>query len=281
MSVAGGIENAFRAGADAGCDCLQIFVKNQRQWNAPPLTEQTIDACRKAAEHTGLKPVVAHATYLLNLASPDTTTRERSISALANEVDRCSRLSVPYLVLHPGAHKGDGVDVGIERIIDGLDQVAAKTASDDVCVLLETTAGQGTAVGCEIEHLGRIIDGAKMPERLGACVDTCHVFAAGYDIRTHGGYERMIHELIAHVGLDRVRCIHVNDSLRACGSRVDRHVHIGKGEIGKAGFANLVNDPRLAGVPKILETPKGRDARGTDLDRVNLKRLRNLIKTDR
>ncbi|MCH7491936.1 MAG: deoxyribonuclease IV [Gemmatimonadetes bacterium] len=277
MSVAGGFENAFAAGLRAGCDCLQIFVKNQRQWNAKPLTDEVVHSYRTAARETGLSPVVAHASYLVNLASPDAALRRRSVAALADEVIRCHRLGVAYLVLHPGAHMGEGVDSGIRRIIRCLDDLHKAVADASTSVLLETTAGQGSSIGHEVEHLARIIDGVRQPERLGVCVDTCHVFAAGYDISTADGYERLATELVDLITLDHVKCFHVNDSKGACGSRVDRHEHIGKGKIGSAGFRNLLNDPRFASVPKILETPKGVDGRGTDLDRVNLGRLRRLI----
>lgn len=277
MSIAGGLENAFAAGARVGCDCLQIFVKNQRQWSARPLAREAVEAYQSAARETGLSPVVAHATYLINLASPDAALRRRSVEALANEVKRCARLGVSYIVLHPGAHMGEGIDAGIKRIVRSLDGLHKRVSGDGTRVLLETTAGQGSSIGHTIEHLARIIDGVKHPERLGVCVDTCHVFAAGYDIATARGYERLVAELADLAMLDRVQCFHLNDSKGACGSRVDRHEHIGKGRIGKAGFRLLVNDGRFALVPKILETPKGTDGRGVDLDRVNLRRLRSLI----
>ena len=277
MSIAGGLERAFAAGVAAGCDCLQIFVKNQRQWAGRPLSDEAVAQYKAAEQATGLGPVVAHATYLINMASPDAANRRRSVDALTDELNRCARLGVPYLVLHPGSHMGEGVDAGIQRIVRALNEVHKRTAPASVQVLLETTAGQGNSVGHEAEHLGRIIEGAREPGRLGVCLDTCHLFAAGYDIRTAQGYERLLGELSEHVGLQRVRCIHVNDSKGACGSRLDRHEHIGKGKIGKAGFRNLLTDPRFAGVPRILETPKGKDGRGTDLDRVNLRRLRSLL----
>lgn len=277
LSIAGGFENAFSEGVRIGCDCLQIFVKNQRQWSAPPLSNEAVEAYRAAAQETGLFPVVAHATYLINLASPDKTNRKRSIDALTDEMKRCIRLGVPYLVLHPGAHLGEGVNAGIKRIARSLNAVHRRLDNDSTRLLLETTAGQGSSIGHRIEHLGHIIESVDDPDRLGVCLDTCHVFAAGYNISRPEEYERLVAELISYVTLDRVRCIHVNDSKGKCASRVDRHEHIGKGRIGKAGFRNLVNDPRLAAVPKILETPKGTDGRGTNLDRVNLKRLRRLI----
>jgi deoxyribonuclease-4 len=277
MSVAGGLEHAFAAGARAGCDCLQIFVKNQRQWAARPLTEAQVAAYREAANVTGLAPVVAHATYLLNLASPDTVTRDRSITCMIDELSRCEALGVAGLIFHPGAHMDDTMAGGIRRIAKGLDQVHRSCAGFDSMILLETTAGQGTSIGWRFEQIAQIIDQAKAPERLGVCLDTCHLFAAGYDFRSAEGYGAMIAEMDAAFGLKRVKCIHTNDSKRECGSRVDRHEHIGKGKIGKRGFAHFVNDDRFAGIPFILETPKGKDGRGSDLDKVNIKRLRGLI----
>jgi deoxyribonuclease-4 len=277
LSVAGGLENAFDAGRRTGCDCLQIFVKNQRQWSAKPLTDEQISAYKAAERRTGLSPVVAHASYLLNLASPLAANRKRSSLALIDELTRCEALGVSGLVLHPGAHMGDGVDEGIRRIAESIGQVHKATPGFAVRILLETTAGQGSAIGHEISHLGRIIDAVKQPERLMVCLDTCHLFAAGYDLRDEDAYGRMVDELAECIGLQRIACIHTNDSKMPCGSRVDRHEHITKGEIGKKGFANLLNDPRLAHAPRILETPKGADGRGTDLDKVNLARLRRLI----
>lgn len=278
MSIAGGLENAFEAGVAAGCECLQIFVKNQRQWKAAPLTGEQIAAYRDAQKRTGLHPVVAHATYLLNLASPVAAGRKKSVKALVEELSRCEALGVPSLVLHPGSHMGDGIDVGIKRIVASLDAVHRSTRGFASRILLETTAGQGNSVGHEIEHLGRIIAGVTEHERMGVCLDTCHLFAGGYNLADLADYERTVCELKKYVGLKRIGCIHVNDSKGACGSRLDRHEHIGEGRLGRRGFANLVNDPRLAPAPKILETPKGEDDRGRDLDRVNLGRLRRLIK---
>ena len=318
MSVAGGLENAFADGARAGCDSLQVFVKNQRQWSAPPLTDKQIAAYQQAERDTGLKPVVAHASYLLNLASPDGTTRKRSIHAMIDELSRCEALGVSAMIFHPGAHlNGEGTKArrhrdtegnddmqsepqapargldsplalrvrmesnaaaaGIERIAKALDEVHRRCAEFQTMILLETTAGQGTAIGYRFEQLASILDAVRESDRLGLCLDTCHLFAAGYDFRFAEGYEAMIDELDRAIGVARVKCIHVNDSKRECGSRVDRHEHIGKGKIGKSGFARFINDPRFLGVPMILETPKGKDGRGSDLDKVNLRRLRTLI----
>lgn len=277
MSVAGGLEHAFTAGAAAGCDCLQIFVKNQRQWSAKPLTDEQFAAYREAERATGLAPVVAHATYLLNLASPVKVTRDKSLRCMIDELMRCERLGVAGLIFHPGAHMDDTVAAGIKRIAKGLDQVHKACAGFRSMVLLETTAGQGSAIGWQFKQIADIIDQTKAPERLGVCLDTCHLFAAGYDFRTAEGYEAMLDEMDATFGVGRVKCVHTNDSKRECGSRVDRHEHIGKGKIGKRGFRHFVNDKRFAGIPFVLETPKGKDGRGSDLDKVNLKRLRGLI----
>lgn len=277
MSVAGGLENAFTDGARVGCDCLQIFVKNQRQWAGPPLTEEQVERCRSAAAETGLRPVVAHASYLLNLASPDATVRKRSIRAMTDELDRCDRLGVSALIFHPGAHMADSMLAGIKRVARSLDEAQRRRSGGAAMILLECTAGQGSAIGWQFEQLGDIIARTKEPERLGVCLDTCHLFAAGYDFRKADGYAAMTDELDRAVGTSSVRCIHTNDSKRECGSRVDRHEHIGKGKIGKSGFALFVNDARFREVPFILETPKGKDGRGTELDKVNLKRLRGLL----
>ncbi|NOT01327.1 MAG: deoxyribonuclease IV [Phycisphaerales bacterium] len=277
MSVAGGLENAFAAGADVGCECLQVFVKNQRQWSAPALKDDQVAAYREAAERTGLSPVVAHASYLINLASPDEANRSRGIAAVVDELKRCERLGIDGLVLHPGAHMGEGVDAGIGRIADGLNQAHRKTPGFTTRVLLETTAGQGSSIGHELGHLSRIIDGVDAPRRIGVCIDTCHVFAAGYDISDEKAYASFMDELTSLALLELVGCLHVNDSKGVCGSRLDRHDHIGKGRIGKNGFAPIIRDPRLAHVPRILETPKGKDGRGADFDRLNLKRLRALL----
>ena len=278
MSVAGGLQHAFSASLAAGCDCLQIFVKNQRQWKASPLTDEQIALYKEAESATRLAPVVAHATYLLNLASPDATIRDKSIRCITDELQRCEALGVMGLIFHPGAHMDDTIEAGIKRIAKALDQVHSTCAGFGSMILLETTAGQGTAIGWQFDQIASILDQSKAPDRLGVCLDTCHLFAAGYDFRSAEGYEAMIDEMDDTFGVRSIKCIHVNDSKRECGSRVDRHEHIGKGKIGKQGFAHFVNDKRFAGVPLILETPKGKDGRGSDLDKVNLKRLRKLIR---
>lgn len=276
MSTAGGLHNAFDIARAAGCDCLQIFVKNQKQWSAKPLSDDDIRAYQVAQRASGIKPIVAHASYLINLGSPDAVQWERSIAAVVDELHRCEAVGIRGLVVHPGAHMGAGVDAGIARIAAGLDEIHSRAPGLKARVLLETTAGQGSSIGCEIEHLGRILHAVADPARVGVCLDTCHLFAAGYDLRDPQECERTIDRLKREVSLRRIACIHVNDSKGACGSRIDRHEHIGQGKIGDAGFRNLLCDARLARVPRILETPKGFDVRGVDLDRVNLQRLRRL-----
>ena len=221
--------------------------------------------------------MVAHGTYLVNLASPDRAVWRRSVGACLDELVRCERLGIRDLVIHPGAHGGRGVLAGIARAVTALDELFDRTAGAQVRILLETTAGQGNAVGYEFEQLGEIAGGVGNARRVGVCVDTAHVFAAGYDLRTPDGYAETIERLARAVGLRRVRCLHLNDSKTACGSRVDRHDHIGKGKLGRAAFRMLLGDERLASVPRILETPKGQDGRGRSYDRNNLDTLRRLV----
>ena len=228
---------------------------------------------------TGLSSVVAHATYLANLGSTDQTIWSKSVAAVVEELERCHVLEIPYLVLHPGAHLDAPLAEGIRRIIEGINTIYQQTQGVDTSLLLETTAGQGTSIGHRFEHLQEILTSVRDPERLGVCLDTCHMFAAGYALSPQAEYDATMQGLDASVGLGKVRCIHVNDSKRAQGSRVDRHEHIGKGLIGLKGFRPLLNDARLAHVPRILETPKGQDHRGRDLDKLNLSRLRRLVRS--
>lgn len=278
MSVAGGLENGFAEAKRVGCDCLQIFVKNQKQWNAKPLTDDLIKRYKDAEAESGIKPVVAHSSYLINLGSPKAEQFEKSVNALVDELERCEALGVSGLVLHPGAHMGEGVDAGIKRISRGIDQAHKRTKGFKTRILLESTAGQGTAIGHQISELGAILESIKAPERVGICLDTCHLFAAGYDLRDEGEYDKMVAKLKKYVGLKRIECIHTNDSKGDCGSHLDRHEHIGKGKIGLAGFRNLLNDNRLAHAMRILETPKGVDGRNADYDKINLGKLRRLVK---
>ena len=278
MSIAGGLHLAIERAVEAGCDLLQVFVKNQRQWHAPPLTDEAVRLWRDALAESNLRSVTAHDSYLINLAAPADDAWMRSIDALVDELERCEALGIPGLVAHPGAHTGSGERAGIRRIARGLDKIHRRTRGFAVKVLLEVTAGQGTNLGHRFEQLAEMIDRTRASERLGVCVDTCHLFAAGYDLTSAAGYEETITTLDAQVGLDRVACIHVNDSKRPLGSRVDRHEAIGQGEMKTPPFRRIINDPRLLGKPMILETPKGTDDQGRDLDRLNLARLRRLVR---
>lgn len=273
ISVAGGLHQAFTRGQTAGCQTLQIFTKSERQWKAKPLTDDGIVEFKNEAKRTGIAPLLAHASYLINLASPDDNLWYRSIDAFAEELERCRLLDIPYLVLHPGAHTGSGMEAGLRRVADALDQLFARGAGGNVTVLLETTAGQGTCLGGSFEELAEMIALLRDPERAAVCVDTCHIFAAGYDFSSPEGYAATFDRLIEVLGRGRIAAFHLNDSKGAAGSHLDRHEAIGDGRIGVEGFRHLVNDPRFCGLPMILETPKGDD--GAE-DIRNLATLRGL-----
>jgi len=272
MSIAGGVQNAIFEAARHRCRAVQIFSKSTNQWAARRLTEDDVDAWRAALAWHPMLPLV-HDSYLINLASPDRAILGRSRGSFLEEVGRCERLGIGYLIFHPGAHMGRGEDEGLNRIAESLDWVCERAQGSSVMLLLETTAGQGTSLGHCFEHMARIIERVRMPERLGVCVDTCHILAAGYDFRTPAGYEAVFSAFERVLGLDRIRCFHINDSKKGLGSRVDRHEHIGKGFVGARAFGLLMRDPRFAGVPKILETPKE-----NDMDRKNLAILRRLAR---
>ena len=277
LSVAGGLYRAVETAAELGLASLQLFTANQRQWKPKAPDGDAIRVFRSAVRREKLRPVVSHASYLINLASPDEAARRRSARALGAELDRCTALSIGLCVIHPGAHLGSGEEEGVRRIAATLDEVYAARPSCKVRMLLETTAGQGTSIGHRFEHLRDIIAVATCKRRLGVCVDTCHMHAAGYDLSSEAGYERTVRELIRCVGRSRIRCLHLNDSKTARGSRVDRHEHIGRGVIKVAAFRRAMNDPRFAGLPGILETPKGTNDRGVPWDRINLRKLRRLV----
>jgi len=272
MSIAGGFHHAFVRGARAGCRTLQIFLKNSNQWKGKNLTEEDRELFRAAQAESGIRPVVAHNSYLINLASPDTTLYQKSLEAFVEEIRRADFLGVPLVVLHPGAHMGAGATEGISRVARALNTTLARVEAP-VRILLETTAGQGTCLGHKFEHLAAILDRIRDSDRVGICVDTCHVFAAGYDIRTERGYRQTMRELDRLIGTERICVVHVNDCKKGLGCRVDRHAHIGKGFIGLGAFRYLLNDRRFASVPKILETPKGKDLAE---DKMNLATLRML-----
>jgi deoxyribonuclease-4 len=280
MSIAGGCENAVNSAHSVGFQTVQLFTKSNARWQAPSLEPSHAQAFLEALDQTGIESPVAHTSYLINLASPDNDTWERSIDALVIEIERCALLGIRDLVMHPGAHMGEGEALGLDRITHALDQVLDRTAGLDVVIDLETTAGQGTCLGHRFEHLKVLLENAKVPDRLGICVDTCHIFAAGYPLETREQYHETIDALLSCVPLDRVRVWHLNDSKRELGSRVDRHAAIGGGHMGVEPFRHLVNDLRFRHLPMILETPKGTEA-GKDLDARNLEVLRELVQSSK
>jgi deoxyribonuclease IV len=272
-SVAGGLHLVFERIERVGGEALQIFTRNQRQWQPAELTVEEIELFRKAHEECGSMPVASHASYLVNLATGKDELLEKSVYNLAMELTRCDQLGIPYVVLHPGSHGGDGVELGLDRFTRGLDR-AIERGAVAVQVLVETTAGQGTGLGCNFEELAYILNNTKFPHLVGVCVDTCHIFAAGYELRSTSGYEATVGALERVVGLNKIRFFHLNDSKKELGSRVDRHEHIGKGVIGLAGFKNLLNDKRFAELPMTIETPKS-DSLAED--RQNLEILHSLM----
>ena len=279
MSMAGGHHLAVRAAHRVGFSTVQVFTKSNNQWKAKPLTDADVIAFRDALAETGVSDPVGHNSYLINMASPENTLWNRSVDAMTLEVERGEALGLTDLVAHPGAHVGSGEEAGLLRISAALDEIHRRTSGVKLRIALETTAGQGSNLGQRFEHLGTIFARVAAPDRLAVCVDTCHVFAAGYPLGTVADYNRTIADLDAAVGLGRVKVWHVNDSLRELGSRVDRHAGIGLGKIGSSAFGFLLNDPRFRGLPMILETPKSDDG-SDDLDAANLRTLLGLIEPD-
>ncbi|MCP4536899.1 MAG: deoxyribonuclease IV [Chloroflexi bacterium] len=273
-SIAGGLYKAFDRAQSVGCETMQVFVKPNRQWAVKPLTEEDVARFKAKAEETGIQPVVGHASYLLNLATPDEALWTKSRDMLIVELERCEALGVSYLVLHPGSHVGTGEEAGLARIAQALGDVHTATPGFAAQVLLETTAGQGSGLGYRFEHLAWLMAHALEGERLGVCVDTCHIFAAGYELRTPEGYTATMDKFDQVIGIGRLKAIHLNDSKGDLGNRKDRHEHIGKGGIGLEGFRHMMNDSRLAGLPGTLETPKGKDLHE---DAENLAVLRSLV----
>lgn len=272
VSISGGFDQAVARGAALGCTAIQIFTKNASQWRGKTISAAEVAAFRAALSASEIKSVVAHDSYLINLAAPPGETREKSLAAFSDELERCALLGVPYLVMHPGAHLGDGVETGIERIAAAFRTIFAG-APASVTVLLENTAGQGTYLGSSFAELAAII--AQVPEgRFGVCFDTCHAYAAGYDIATPAGFAAVLDEFERHLGLERLRAFHLNDSRKGLSSHVDRHEGIGSGALGIEAFRFLMNDPRFNEIPKILETPKGEDGMSDDIK--NLAILRRL-----
>lgn len=262
-------------GAQLGCTAIQLFTKNNNRWLAPVISLQEVDAFRAALQASSVRIVMAHAGYLINLATTDPTLTERSMESMRLELHNTEALGIPFVVVHPGAHKGDGEAIAIRRIAERMNILLEETAGYRTSILIEGTAGQGTSIGHRFEHLRDLLGSIRYGDRVGICLDTAHLFAAGYDFRTPETYARLWEAFDRIVGRTWLKALHLNDSRRPLGSRVDRHAHIGKGTIGNAGFRLLMRDPRLRATPMVLETPKGK----TDaLDRKNLKTLQRLMK---
>jgi deoxyribonuclease IV len=274
MSIAGGVHRAFERARKLGATALQVFTKSSNQWKARPLGDDEVREFRAGVRELGVRSVIAHDSYLINLASPDPALFEKSLAGFRDELLRCETLAIPNLVFHPGAHLGAGEERGIARVARALDRLHRDLRGIRVKATIELTAGQGSCLGHRFEHVRSILERTREPERLAVCVDTCHLFAAGYDIRTPAGYEATMQELDSVFTCARVEAFHLNDSKKPLGSRVDRHEHIGKGHLGLAPFRALLNDPRFRDVPKVLETEK--DDELTE-DFVNLRKLVGLL----
>lgn len=279
MSIAGGHHNALLQAQARGCDCVQLFTHAPNQWMGRELSNEEIRLFRKTLRQTRLRQPTAHDCYLTNLASPDESLHRRSLETLLVELQRADLLGLRYLVMHPGAHLDSGEEAGLVRVAAALDEIHSRLPACKVRVLLETTAGQGSTLGYRFEHLARILSLVSQADRLGVCFDTCHVFAAGYALSPISEYKATMRAFDRTIGLRRLRVFHVNDSRKPQGSRVDRHAHIGRGEMGLEPFRLLVNDRRFRNRPMILETPK-EEGEETDLDAVNLATLRGLMEAD-
>jgi len=273
-STLGGVSKAIERAEKLNFTAIQIFTKNNNRWFSKPLEEIEITKFRKAFADSNIQFVVSHDSYLINLCAVNNELLEKSRSAFIDEFERCEVLGIPYLNFHPGSHTGRGEEDGLKVIAESINFAHAKTKNFNVSSMLELTAGQGTTLGYKFEHIRKIIDMVEEKNRMSVCVDTAHIFAAGYDFRTKETYENTIKEFDDIISLNRLKCFHMNDSKKELGSRVDRHEHIGKGFIGKEGFRNIMSDPNLFDVPKILETPKGKEQL-EDLE--NLDVLRSLI----
>jgi deoxyribonuclease-4 len=281
MSIAGGLHLALERGVATGCGAVQIFLKNQRQWLTRPLAAEAVRTFGAAKRRTGLSQVFAHASYLINLAAPDDAQWAHAVEAFTDELERAEALGLSCLVIHPGSHRGQGLQRGLERVVQGVDEACRRTAGARVRIALENTAGGGGAVGRTFAELGAVIRRAERPERLGVCVDTCHLFAAGYDVRTREGWARALGECEREIGLARVLAFHLNDARAGLGSGLDRHEHIGRGLLGLTPFRALLNDPRLARIPKVIETDKDPEPAADLRNLATLRRLRATETTSR
>lgn len=283
ISTAGGLHHVFERAAKLGCDSFMLFSKNNRQWKAPPISDEELALWHKArASNPELWPIAGHASYLINIASPKEKLWEKSYQALKVELERAVLLEIATLTFHPGSHTGSGEEAGLKRIASALSRLHQELPEAPTRLCLETMSGQGSNLGYRFEQLAWVLAHAEGGERLGVCFDLCHVFSAGYDLRSAGAYAATMEAFDATIGLDRLLCFHLNDSKHPLGSRLDRHANIGEGHIGLQGFRNLLNDPRFAEYPAHLETPKfDTDEKGdeVDMDPANLARLRRLIES--
>jgi deoxyribonuclease IV len=276
LSISGGLHQALLKAELLQYDCVQVFTKNQKMWRCKPLEEAEVGEWKGHCQRLGFERTVSHDSYLINLASPDEGLWLKSVELFVEELRRCVSLGIPYLVTHPGAHMGAGEEAGLLRVAAALNVVHDQLSAGGVLTCLEVTAGQGTGLGYKLEHLAEVIERVKAPQRVAVCLDTAHLFAAGYDWRGRK-YAKFVKELERTVGLDRVKVWHLNDSKKELGSRVDRHEHIGRGTIGVEGFRPIVRDKRWRTVPKVIETEKGTDEKGRDWDAVNVEVLRGLM----
>ena len=273
-TTAGGAVNAVRQGLELECEAIQVFTRNQRQWTPKPLAEAEIDLFRAdAREASYAARAVSHASYLINLCATDAAILKKSKRAFVDEIERCAALGIPFLCVHPGSHVGAGEEAGLAAIAASVKEALKATRGKRVTILLENTAGQGTNLGWRLEHLGELLRTIRS-KRVGVCIDTCHLFAAGYDLRTPKAYDQTIDALDEAVGLDRIRAWHLNDSKHPLGSRRDRHENIGEGALGRAAVRRLVNDARFGDAPALLETPGGPDGYRKDLKRLKGMRKR-------
>ncbi len=279
MSIAGGHHLAIDAALKYRCDVLQLFTKSSNQWKARDLSDEEAAVFRTKYRESGLRLAIAHDSYLINLASPDELLYRKSVEAFVVEYQRSEQLGLQYLVTHPGSHIDSGEEAGLIRVAKALDEIHRRCPGAKVQVLLETTAGQGSNLGHRFEHLAKILERVKELDRIGVCLDTCHVFAAGYPLAPEREYRQTMREFDRIVGLKRLRAFHLNDSQKPQGSRIDRHAHIGRGCLGLEPFRLLVNDRRFRGHPMILETPK-EGTNGRDMDPINLRVLRGLMRRD-
>lgn len=296
LSIAGGMHNTLLAAETLGMETVQVFTKNQQQWVARDLEPEQVAEFRRQSRRLGFAKIVAHDSYLINLAAEGAGLREKSVAAFVEEVRRCDLLGIRYLVMHPGAHTGQGEEVGIKKVIEAFGRIIDEVEEWEreggkgrrllpgvkaeewrpVTVCIESTAGQGTCLGHTFEHLAEILAGVKRSERFGICLDTCHLLAAGYELETAEGTQKMLTEFDRLIGMKHLKVWHLNDSKKPRGSRVDRHEHIGRGCVGLAAFGVICRDPRFAQIPKILETPKEKAPDGREWDEINLAILRDL-----